>query len=127
MRLIMELDKDGKVTFSGKVTEEGEEIRYTTIVEILMCAFEYYTKQIIENASKEERAEVHDYMTAIFTTFMNQCFPEEEEFTLTDAAIFKAQDEIVEQALKEDKPIEEMIQEYNRKAAEYVRKVREVS
>lgn len=127
MRLNMDLEKDGKVTFKITPTEEGEKVHYTTIVEMLMCAFEHYTKQITENASKEERAEVHDYMTSILTTFMNQCFPEEEAFTLTDAAIFKAQDEIVEQALKENKPLEEMIQEYNRKAAEYVRKVREVS
>lgn len=127
MKIILNMEKSGKVRCNVTRDYEDEACRYPDIVEVLMCAFEVYTKSILENANETDRLEVHDYLTAVFTSLMEECFPEEQAFTLTDAAVFKAQDEIIEQALKEGKTPEEMVQEYNKKAEDYVRKARAMS
>ena len=92
---------------------------YPEVVSSLMGAMEAYCSKILENVSDKEKQEVHDYMSAVFSVFMQMNFPDTVDFGLSDAAVIMAQDQIIEQALKDGVPVEEAVAKYNQKAADY--------
>ncbi len=73
----------------------------------------------------EELAKLHDYLTYAFTSIIERNFNDEDEFGLTEAAVFKAQNEILEESIESGKPIDEVIERYNKSAEEYVNKIKE--
>ena len=68
----------------------------------------------------EELDKIHDYLTYAFTSIIERNFNDEDEFGLTEAAVFKAQNEILEESMETGKPIDEVIERYNKDAQEYV-------
>ena len=75
--------------------------------------------------SKEDRYEISILIEELFGRCFYKIFPEfapkeGEEFNLIDAAIIKAQDDIINEAHKKGISFEEALQQYNDKAREYV-------
>ena len=73
----------------------------------------------------EELNKFHDYLTYAFTSIIERNFNDEGVFGLTEAAVFKAQNEILEESMETGKPIDEVIERYNKSAEEYVNKIKE--
>lgn len=64
--------------------------------------------------------ELHDYISYSLTSVLARVFPDMEDFSFTDAAVYKAQNELLEESMERGIPIEDLIQEYNNKAQEYI-------
>lgn len=102
---------------------ENERMNYETIVAMLMAGLDGATRTILqENDDEKLCSYLYDQLDGIFGAFLRRMFPEidPEEFTLTEAAIVKAQDEIINEAFVREISLEEALQEYEDKAKEYV-------
>lgn len=106
--------------FSGKA--EKEQMGYSDIVVMLLSALDGATKPVLEECSDTEREKLYDYIDAVFGSFLVKNFPEinPEEFTLTDAAIVKAQDDIINEAFDKGMSLQDALEKYENLAAEYV-------
>ncbi len=102
---------------------ENERMNYETIVAMLMAGLDGATRTILsENTDEKLESYLYDRLDGIFGSFLERMFPsvDPDEFTLTDAAIVKAQDEIINEAFVREITLEEALEEYENKAREYV-------
>ena len=91
----------------------------------LFCVFESASTTIKEGMDEDGQLELSLYIEEMFGRLFYKIFPEyapEEgkEFDLVDAAIIKAQDDIIKEAHKKGISFDEALHEYNEKAKEYV-------
>lgn len=108
-----------ELTTRADATMEGEVGGYPEVTAALMGALDAYCSRFLEGSEEGEIRAVHDYMSAVFSNFMLKHFPDTTEFGLSDAAIIKAQDDIIKSAVERDISVEEAVEEYNRLAEEY--------
>lgn len=118
MKLIITED-NGEVLVDAITTAEDEQITLPEAVACFMSGLHGMCNAVLEQADEAEIQELHDYMTGVFSLFIERVFPGRAEFGLSDAALIKAQDDIIIEALKSGKSVEEAVQEYNLKADTY--------
>ena len=111
------------------VIESETDMSYGEALGLCIDGLEALLSHGVSNLKHREGAvsELHDYMTYSLTSILGRVFPDDEEFTLTDAAIYKAQNELLEQSMNEGVPIAELIAGYNKKANQYLEKVKKNS
>ena len=83
------------------------------------------TELILKGKDEDVRFEISLRLEELFGRCFYKIFPEyapneDEEFNLVDAAIIKAQDDIIKEAHKKGITFEEALKEYNERAKEYV-------
>lgn len=118
---IIKIGEDVSVDcFSG--APEQEQFGYSDVVGMLMAALDGTTRTILEKCNAKERDLLYDQLDTIFGNFLTRLFPEidPEEFTLIDAAIVKAQDEIINDAYERGLSLEDALKEYHDKAVDYI-------
>lgn len=101
---------------------ETEQLTYDVVVGMLMAALDGATNTFIEDLNDGQKSELYDRLDNVFGGFLKRVFPEidPEEFTLIEAAIVKAQDEIINDAFERNISLEEALKEYEDKAKAYV-------
>ena len=92
---------------------------YPEVIASLLAAMQAYCETFKEGLSQAEIDGLHDYMSSAFSLFMEQNFPGNTDFGLSDAAVIYAQDQIIEQAAKKGIPLADAIKLYNKQAADY--------
>ena len=125
MKLII-TEKDGQVLVATEATEENEQSTLPEAIAYMLSGMHGMCAHIINEADEAEIQELHDYMTGVFSLFMERVFPGRAEFGLSDAALIKAQDDIIAQAIKDGKSVEEAVAEYNQKAEDYFKELKDV-
>lgn len=101
----------------------GEGMLYSEIFAMLMQSLEAVTRETVKDITDaEDREIIFDTIDAAFGRFLRNVFPDIDphEFDLTDAAIVKAQDEIINDAHKRGITFEQALKEYEDKAKEYI-------
>lgn len=108
-------------------TEENEDVVFEKIINMLMITFSEATRKLIEQSqlTETEREDLCFSLEDVFEHLLyDDIFPEfrprEDDFDLCDAAIIKAQDDIISDAEKRGITFQEALAEYNEKAKEYV-------
>lgn len=92
---------------------------------MLFCTLEAATKTLKEDLDEDEALYLSLRLEEVFGRCFFNIFPEftpkeGEEFDLCDAAIIKAQDDIIKEAEATGITFQEVLQKYNEKAKEYV-------
>lgn len=118
MKLIL-TEKAGEVLVETMATEEDEVVTLPDAVAYCLSGIHGMCNAVLEHAEEPEIQELHDYMTGVFSLFMERVFPGRAEFGLSDAALIKAQDDIIKEAMKSGKSVEEAVAEYNKAADDY--------
>ena len=128
MILHLEDKEDGK--FALRI-EKADDEKYTDediinrFISVIIGAYESKVDLINKDAPEDQRddfiAQLHDEMSYLFTGAIERVFPGEDKFTFTDAAVFMAQDQLMDEALDTGVPIEKLIEKYNKKAESYVK------
>ena len=72
----------------------------------------------------EQINNLHDYTSYSLSSVMERCFPESEDFSFTDAALYKAQNDLIEESMEKGVPLEDLIQQYNEEAKSYLENIR---
>lgn len=101
----------------------GEGMLYSEVFATLMQSLEAVTRETVKDITDaEDREIIFDTIDAAFGQFLRNVFPDIDphEFDLTDAAIVKAQDEIINDAHKRGITFEQALKEYEDKAKEYI-------
>jgi len=116
---------NGEVKSKFEKTSADEKISYDDIVATLFCVLEGVTDTIKRGLNEDDTLFLALRLEELFGKCYYKLFPEyapEEgrEFDLCDAAIIKAQDDIIKEAEKEGKTIQQVLLEYNDRAREYV-------
>lgn len=123
--------EDQELRISCQPTENEEELYVVDCIGVLLDAVAgtvtAYLEDVPEDKKEAERVKYHDLCTRLFSHTIMEVFPEHMDFSLSDAAIVKAQDEILERATKEGKSIDEVLQEYNKEGEDYVALMRKGS
>ena len=123
MKIIIETEGNS-VMLGVENLEESEKGTLPDVIAPLMGGVEAMCFAVLEDAEEAEIQELHDYMTGVFSLFMEKVFPGRAEFGLSDAALIKAQDDIIKQAIADGKSIEDAVADYNKKADEYYAEVK---
>lgn len=100
-----------------------EEMFYGDVFDLLMKSLETVTKEAVQRITEaKDRETLFDAIDAAFNIFLREVFPDIDphEFDLTDAAVVKAQDEIINDAYERGITFEQALQEYEDKAKEYI-------
>lgn len=108
---------------------ESEPMNYEHIVTMLMAGLDGATRTILKDSDEKLQSFLYDQLDGIFGAFLERLFPniDPDEFTLTEAAIVKAQDEIINEAFNREITLEEALKEYEDKAKAYVEQRRNLS
>lgn len=123
MKLIITTEGNDVLT-DAIATEENEEITLPDAVAALLSSMDSLCRSVIDMAEEAEIQELHDYMTGVFSLFIERIFPGRSEFGLSDAALIKAQDDIIKQAIAEGKSVEEAVKAYNDTADAYIQEIK---
>lgn len=101
---------------------ENNAMGYPEIVAMIMAALDGATITMLKDCDEKQRSVLYDSLDNVFSNFLSRVFPEidPEEFTLIDAAIVKAQDEIINDAFERGISLDDALKEYHDKALEYV-------
>lgn len=120
--LIFKIEDDGTV----EVKTESE-LDYSEALGLCIDGFEALIAHGVSQLSEDIDAinHLHDYISYALTSVIGRVFPEEEQFSFTDAAIYKAQNDLLEESMEQGVPIEELIQKYNDQAEDYINNIRE--
>ena len=118
MKLIL-TEKAGEILVEAVAPAENEVITLPDAVAYCLSGIHGMCNTVLKDAEEPEIQELHDYMTGVFSLFMERVFPGRAEFGLSDAALIKAQDDIIKEAMKNGKSVEEAIAEYNKAADDY--------
>lgn len=128
MQLILTVGED--LALKANKTTPDEEITFDLIFSTLLSAIASYSKLHLEAVKSEVTLEdleayendLYDRMDSCFTIALKNIFPgiDPAEFDLSDAAIVYAQDQIINKALDEGKTWEEVKNEYENLAVEYI-------
>ena len=128
MQLILTVGED--LALKADKTTPDEEITFDLIFSTLLSAIASYSKLHLEAVKSEVTLEdleayendLYDRMDSCFTHALKNIFPgiDPAEFDLSDAAIVYAQDQIINKALEEGKTWEEVKNEYENLAVEYI-------
>lgn len=110
--------------------QSDEKVTYEVLLNALLGAFAHCTTKLLEETSMEDEA-IEDLCFSLEDVFehilYDEVFPQlkslRSEFELSDAAVLKAQDEIISEAAERGISYKEALDEYNEKAEEYVRKM----
>lgn len=125
MKLII-TEKANEILLEALATYENERITLPDTFAYMLSAMHGMCNNVLKDAEEPEIQELHDYMTGVFSLFMERVFPGRAEFGLSDAALIKAQDDIITEALKSGKTVEEAVAEYNAAAANHVKELKDV-
>ena len=131
MILHLEDMKDGKCSLRIENNDEKyvDEDIINRLISVIIGAYEARVKYVNEKAPEDKKEnylnQLHDEMTYLFTGAVSKVFPGESKFTFTDAAVFMAQDQLMDEALDTGVPIEKLIEKYNIKAEKYVKEQKE--
>lgn len=108
---------------------EQEPMGYSEIVSLLFAALDGATSTLIKGCDEKQKGMLYDQLDTLFDNFLRKVFPEfdTDEFDLIDAAIIKAQDEIINNAFEKGISLEEALEQYQQKALEYVKERRKLS
>lgn len=128
MQLILTVGED--LSLKANKTTPDEEITFDLIFSTLLSAIASYSKLHLEAVKSEVGLEdleayendLYDRMDSCFAIALKNIFPgiDPAEFDLSDAAIVYAQDQIINKALDEGKTWEEVKNEYENLAVEYI-------
>ena len=128
MQLILTVGED--LSLKANKTSPDEEITFDLICSTLLSAIASYSKLHLEAVKSEVGLEdleayqndLYDRMDSCFAIALKNIFPgiDPAEFDLSDAAIVYAQDQIINKALDEGKTWEEVKNEYENLAVEYI-------
>lgn len=108
---------------------ENEPMGYSEIVSLLFAALDGATTVLLKQCDEKQKGMLFDQLDGVFDAFLRKVFPEfdSDEFTLIDAAIVKAQDEIINDAFDRGISLEDALEEYQNKALDYVKERRKLS
>ena len=108
---------------------ESEPMVYSEIVSLLFAALDGATTTLLKSCDDKQKGLLYDQLDGVFDAFLSKVFPEfdTDEFTLIDAAIVKAQDEIINDAFERGISLEEALEEYQNKALDYVNERRKLN
>ena len=89
-----------------------------------MTGLSEVTVKLLKEVDTEDREALYMSLDAVLQRFLLDMFPEfeladDEKFTLSDAALIKAQDDIINEAHKEGITFNEALARYEREAEEY--------
>lgn len=106
-------------------TTDSEVIGLDDILATLFCVMEATTEEVKKQMNEDEKYMLSVQIEELFGRCFYKMFPEYapqegEEFNLCDAAIIKAQDDIINDAANRGITFEEALKHYNEKAREYV-------
>ena len=128
MQLILTVGDD--LAFKANKTTPDEEITFDLVFSTLLSAIASYSKLHLDAVNSEltpddmeaYENDLYDRMDSCFTHALKNIFPgiDPAEFDLSDAAIVYAQDQIINKALEEGKTWEEVKNEYENLAVEYI-------
>lgn len=110
-------------TEDNVIIDCGEGMLFSETFSLLMQALEAVSREVVKDITDtEDRETIFDAIDAAFGQFLRSVFPDIDphEFDLTDAAIVKAQDEIINDAHKRGITFEQALKEYEDKAKEYI-------
>lgn len=128
MQLILTVGDD--LSFKANKTTPDEEITFDLVFSTLLSALASYSKLHLDAVKSEltpddmeaYENDLYDRMDSCFTHALKNIFPgiDPAEFDLSDAAIVYAQDQIINKALEEGKTWEEVKEQYENLAVEYI-------
>lgn len=110
---------------NDEVTVEFKEsTSFIDAVDLVMTGLEALVGHFIDTTGMEieDKERLYDDIDSLFGKFLQKVFPDinPREFDLTDAAIVKAQDEIINDAHARGITFDEALREYEDKAKEYI-------
>lgn len=113
-------DKVNVQCFNGAA--ENEPMGYSEIVSLLISALDGATRTLLKECDEKDEEMLYDQLDGIFGAFLSKVFPniKPDQFNLIDAAIVKAQDEIINDAFDRGISLEEALEEYQEKAIKYI-------
>lgn len=110
---------DKELSVNTMAETKTETAGYPEVIATLMGAMESYCTTFMEGLNAQEIDGLHDYMSTIFSLFIEKNFPGNSDFGLSDAAVVYAQDQIIMQAAEKGIPVAEAINMYNKQAEDY--------
>ena len=116
-------EKDSTLSVACSVTESEEKISTWDVVGVLLDALEGVVERELEEHDEDlEEAKdwYHDLITRLFTHTVMELFPEHKDFELSDAALIKAQDEILKEISESGEDVETVLARYNKAGEDYV-------
>lgn len=123
-RKLVAVYENGEVLTSFEKSHKDEKISYGEILATLFCTLEASTKTLKKDLNEEESIFLSQQLEEMFGRCFYNIFPEylndKDAFDLCDAAIIKAQDDIIKEAEKKGVTFQEALKQYNEKAQEYV-------
>ena len=113
-QLIITLEDDDRIKF--ETGDGGDPVSYSDSIGMLLDSLEGLMGNTAKLADSEHLNELHDYFSYALSSIMGRVFPDSNDFSLTDAAVYKAQNELLQKSMDEGRPLEEIVQEYNEAA-----------
>lgn len=110
---------DEELSVVATKEHDNETGTYPEVISSLLEAMQAYCETFKKGLSEAEIDGLHDYMSAAFSLFMEQNFPGNSDFGLSDAAIIYAQDMIIADSMKKGIPVAEAIKAFNSKAEKH--------
>jgi hypothetical protein len=125
MKLIIETDKESVKDIH---LDSEEAVSFDDLLAILFCVLENLVTNIMKDndADEELKLSLYEHFAAIFDKFLGRVFPDvaPEPFSLSDAGLLYAQDQIIKRAEKKGISYEEALAQYEEKARKYVEEQR---
>ena len=113
-----------KLAVAVEPTENEQHISYDDILNAFMAGLSSVTVKLLNEVAVDDREALYMSLDAVLQRFLLDMFPEfelsdDEKFTLSDAALIKAQDDIINEAHKEGITFKEALARYEKEAEEY--------
>lgn len=131
------MSKTIKITLNDdalSVAYEGAPIKLDDVIGMYMTGLQSALKQVTEDEDhpmpEAIKEDLYIRLDAVFTALLDTVFPEyahDDTFGLSEAAMIRAQDDIIKDAEEKGITFAEALEEYNNKAKEYVENAREMS
>lgn len=119
------INENGEVKTKFEATVDDERVGYDDILATLFCVMEASSEEVLKGLKTQDREMVALRLEELFSRCFYKIFPEMapqegEDFDLCDAAIIKAQDDIITEAEAKGITFREALAQYNDRAREYV-------
>ena len=127
MQIILEKKPNQQLAIAVNPTEDNEKIVYGDLLNLFLNGLTGVTNRALEDFefNEENREALYMSLDSAFQAFLLDLFPEfniseEDKFSLSDAALIKAQDDIINEAYKEGITFKEALEKYEKEAEEYI-------
>ena len=121
-KIILNVDDDDGI-IKGVDTEGTVKLSFDDVLSFCMSFMESACKDYVKHHKEADATDLYDTVDYLFFKFMERVFPDIQprDFDLSDAGLLYAQDQIIEEAVKNDMSYEEALKKYEDKAKEYVK------